>query len=243
MNNTTHVNSMRGLENLVSKLQKKMTGLSDNLSYQEMLISIKARTTTVTESFCGMKSTVNMTMEEYQVYIWMKIDSFPFNSTRPYDEETIKISDKCWGRMKNDPDYEQKMMNLIKDGRAQPDPFFGVGSTGTYWILEFDGGEGCRSHGFSKNFGGSAKDARAKFEKESEGGFWTNRAKKAKLQAEINEKYYQWKELLKEIGEHRAEIRHIEAQQQGLLHTSSDMPIAGVPAKFLLAGLMGGANI
>ena len=38
-------------------------------------------------------------------------------------------------------------------------------------------------------------------------------------------------------------LRDIQARQQGLLHTSSDMPIMGVPAEFLLAGLMGGMTM
>lgn len=49
-----------------------------------------------------------MTMDEYQSYIWDKIDSFPFHPTRPFDEWTIKISDKCWDLMKSATEYEEK---------------------------------------------------------------------------------------------------------------------------------------
>ena len=71
--------------------------------------------------------------------------------------------------MKSDPEYEEKMMSIIRDGRMYPDPFFGTGmdTGGVYWVLEFDGGEGCWSHGFGKNFGGSTASAKAQFGRDS----------------------------------------------------------------------------
>lgn len=244
--NFGYLGRMYGINNLISGVQKRSSNIASNQSYKDILASFQEKSVSgnnPAENVSIAKSAAEMTMEEYQSYIWNKIDSFPFSPTRPFDEETIKISDKCWKRMKEDPAYEQKMMDLIRDGRQYADPFFGMGSSGTYWVLEFDGGEGCYSHGFSKNYGGNPLGARKQFDKESEGGFWTTRAKKAKLQAEINEKYYEQRDMLKRIGEHRAILRDIQARQQGLLHTSSDMPIMGVPAELLLAGLMGGMSI
>ena len=210
---------------------------SNHASFMETLVTVRTRTETVSVSVT--KTTAEMTMEEYQDYIWNKIDSFPFSSTRPFDEQTIKISEKCWDRMKDDPEYEEKMMNIIKDGRQYPDPFFGMGSSGAYWVLEFDGGEGCWSHGFSKDFGGSKAGARKLFETESKDDYAAMRAKKKKLQAEAEEKYYTQKRMLEKMSEQLAAIRTARAKQAGLMHTSSDMPIFGVPAEFLLAGLGG----
>ena len=240
MNNAIHTGGAYGLESLISGMQKKVSQTASNLSYKDMLASIQAQAESSAENVSETKSTADMTMEEYQTYIWRKIDSFPFSPTRPFDEETIKISDKCWNRMKSDPEYEKKMMDIIKDGRQYPDPFFGMGSSGAYSVLEFDGGEGCRSHTWSKNFGGSRSGARKQFERESEGGFWTIREKRAKQQAELDAKYYEKKEMYQNIGEHRAMLREMIARQQGLPRSSAEIPIMGVPAEFLLAGLMGG---
>ncbi len=231
-------NSMEGMADLISGMQKKVSNSVSNLSYKEMLKSMQSADET--ESTGETKSTADMTMEEYQSYIWEKIDSFPFSPTRINDEETIKISSKCWERMKNDPEYEDKMMNIIKDGRAYPDPFAGMGSKGTYWVLEFDGGEGCMSHGFSKNYGGSEDGARNIFNKESEGSFWSSRARKAKAEKEILEAYYQKKDLLEKMAEQKATAKAIQAHKMGLVESGAEMPIMGVPAEFLLAGLMGG---
>lgn len=235
MTNSIHVSGTGSLESLLTGLQKKTEKTAINLSYKDMLTSIQ---TQMTENIDETKSTADMTMEEFQDYIWNKIDSFPFSPTRPYDEETIIISDKCWERMKSDTEYEEKMMNLIKEGRAYPDPFFGMsGNSGAYWVLEFDGGEGCKSHGFSKNFGGSAENASKQFEKESENGFWSNRRlQKKKLQTEIEEMVHEKREIIQAINEEVALNRKI-ISKQGVMEGAPELPITGIPAKFLLAGL------
>ena len=179
-------------------------------------------------------------MTEYQEYIWGKIDSFPFSPTRPYDEQTIKISEKCWNRMKDDPEYEEKMMNIIKDGRQYPDPFFGMGSCGAYSVLEFDGGEGCYSHMWSKNFGGSKSGASNQFDKESEGAFWSNRRKRMKeLYKESEERYLQRKKEL-QIG--NLHVHKMRLMAQGNYDAAASVVGAGVPASLLLSGI-GGTGI
>ena len=235
----TGVNS---LTHLVTNLTKKAASVSTNPSYKEILASLQATSgDTAVSAVGGAKSTTEMTMEEYQEYIWAKIDSFPFSPTRPYDEETIKISDTCWDRMKNDAEYEERMMRIIKDGRAYADPFFGMGSQGTYWILEFDGGEGCHSHGFSKNFGGSRSAAERQFERESEGGFWTSRAKRAKLQRErqkaLDARYYEQQRNMKEINDQLGRMRTLKAKPMDPNGILPEMPIVGVPAEGFPAGL------
>ena len=240
MSNTIHVGSMYGLDNLISGMQKKVSHTTNNLSYRDMLASIQAQAETSSESVSETKSTADMTMDEYQSYIWKRIDAFPFSPTRPFDEQTIKISDKCWERMKNDPEYEEKMMNIIKDGRMYPDPFYSMGSSGAYEVLEFDGGEGCYSHTWSKNFGGSASSAKSQFDNESEGGFWSStRAQKKKQQAEIEEILLAKRKLMKEISDEIVYNRHMNLKAAAM-GEKSEYIISGVPAEFLLSGLMGG---
>ena len=202
-------------------------------SFAQTLVSVTTRKTTITVT----KTTTEMTMAEYQEYIWEKIDSFPFSPTRPYDEQTIKISEKCWNRMKDDPEYEDKMMNIIKDGRQYPDPFFGMGSCGAYEVLDFDGGEGCLSHTFSKNFGGSNLGASNQFDKESEGAFWSNRRKQMKeLYKESEERYLRRK---KEMQMENLHVRKIRLMAQGKYDEAASVIGAGLPASLLLSGLGG----
>ena len=202
-------------------------------SFAQTLVSVTTRKTTITVT----KTTTEMTMAEYQEYIWEKIDSFPFSPTRPYDEQTIKISEKCWNRMKDDSEYEEKMMNIIKDGRQYPDPFFGMGSCGAYEVLDFDGGEGCLSHTFSKNFGGSELGASNQFDKESEGAFWSNRRKRMKeLYKESAERYLRRK---MEMQMENLHVRKMRLMAQGKYDEAASVIGAGLPASLLLSGLGG----
>ena len=202
-------------------------------SFAQTLVSVTTRKTTITVT----KTTTEMTMAEYQEYIWEKIDSFPFSPTRPYDEQTIKISEKCWNRMKDDSEYEEKMMNIIKDGRQYPDPFFGMGSCGAYEVLDFDGGEGCLSHTFSKNFGGSKLGASNQFDKESEGAFWSNRRKRMKeLYKESAERYLRRK---MEMQMENLHVRKMRLMAQGKYDAAASVVGTGVPASLLLSGIGG----
>ena len=241
MSNNIHVGGMYGLDSLISGMQKKVSQTTSNLSYKDMLASIQAQAETATESVSETKSTSEMTMEEYQSYIWDKIDSFPFSPTRPFDEQVIKISDKCWNRMKSDPEYEEKMMNIIKDGRMYPNPFYAMGDKGAYEVLEFDGGEGCYSHTWSKNFGGSTSSAKSRFDNESDGGFWSStRTRKKKQQAEVEEAIFAQRKMMQEISDEIAYKRHMEMKAASL-GEKSEYLLTGVPAEFLLSGLMGGS--
>lgn len=239
MSNTIHVGGMYELDSLISKMQRKVSQTTSNLSYKDMLASIQAQAAQSAENVSETKSTADMTMDEYQSYIWDKIDSFPFSPTRPYDEQTIKIADRCWERMKSDPEYEEKMMNIIKDGRMYPNPFYGMGDRGAYEVLEFDGGEGCYSHTWSKNLGGSPSAAKSRFDNESDGGFWSTRAKKKKQQTAMEELLFAKRKMMKEISDEIAYNRHMNLKAASM-GEKSEYLISGIPAEFLLSGLMGG---
>ncbi len=236
MDNSRMFSAAHGL-NVTKTLLPSLTGKARKTacgkSFAQTLVSVTTRKTTITVT----KTTTEMTMTEYQEYIWEKIDSFPFHPTRPYDEETIKISEKCWVRMKDDPEYEEKMMNIIKDGRQERDPFFGMGSVGAYCVMEFDGGEGCLSHMFSKNFGGSRLGASNQFDTESEGGFWSSRRKRMKeLYKESEKRYLQRKQEMQMENLH---VRKMRLMAQGKYDEAASVVGTGLPASLLLSGIGG----
>ena len=222
-------NAMNTTANIIDTLQKNF-GDSANISYKEIFRQTQLRETQ------NELMTTEMTMLEYQAYIWCEIDSIPFHASRPFDEQAITISDKCWERMKNDLDYETRMLDIIRDGRLTADPFFGMGSFGTYSILNFDGGEGCQSNMFSKNFGGSTETASKRFDNESENCFWTNRRKKRQQLLEINEMIHRFKEAQQEFNDKKALAAKLQAR--GNYDEAGAVLSSGVPASFLLAGLM-----
>ena len=223
------------MKTLLPTLSAKARAASGGTSFAETLVSVRTRVQTV--SVTVTKTSAEMTMTEYQEYIWGKIDSFPFHLTRPYDEQAIKISEKCWNRMKDDSEYEEKMMNIIKDGRQYPDPFFGMGSCGAYEVLDFDGGEGCLSHTFSKNFGGSKPSASNQFDKESEGAFWSNRRKQTKERYKESEERYLRRK--KEMQMENLHVRKMRLMAQGKYEEAASVIGTGLPASLLLSGLGG----
>lgn len=235
MANDSRINSAAHGMNVTKALLPHLSARATacGTSFADTLVCVRMRRTTVT--VMETRTTAEMTMTEYRSYIWEKIDAFPFSPTRPFDEQTIKISEKCWERMKDDSEYEEKMMKIIKDGRQYPDPFFGMGSYGTYEVLDFDGGEGCHSHTWSKKYGGNNLVASSRFEKESEGGFWTNRHKRMKEVQAISEERCLERRLAAKLGARHA--REARLMAQGKVDEVST--ITGIPDSLLISGLGG----
>ena len=188
------------------------------------------------------KSTAEMTMDEYKAYLEKKLAAIPWHPNRYNDEESITITDAGWERLKNDPEYERKLLDDIAIDRSHWNPISSLRPGGTYCTRhigateeEYDGWSWSKEHGF-----GSAAKSRSMFEEKSKDSQMRMRAQKKKQMAEAEEKYYAQKRMLEKMSEQLAAIRSARARQAGLFHTASDMPIFGVPAEFLLAGLGGG---
>ncbi|MBR0092419.1 MAG: hypothetical protein IJP92_12045 [Lachnospiraceae bacterium] len=126
--------------------------------------------------------TTKMSMTEYKQHIAKILDSIPFDASRPYDEETIFISDAGWEQMKNDPEYEAWVIGYNKVNRSVPNPFagMGVGAASSYAIEHFGASiDEHRGEGFSKTYGGTAASARNLYESKAKGGFMTKRGSQA----------------------------------------------------------------
>ena len=191
------------------------------------------------------KSTAEMTMDEYKAYLEKKLAAIPWHPNRYNDEESITITDAGWERLKNDPGYEKKLLDDIATDRSHWNPISSLRPGGTYCTRhigateeEYDGWSWSKEHGF-----GSAAKSRSMFEEQSKDSQMRMRAQKKKQMAEAEEKYYAQKRMLEKMSEQLAAIRTARAKQAGLLHTASDIPIFGVPAEFLLAGLGGGMGV
>ena len=230
-------------ESLIPEMQKKVSNTLSNLSYKDMLASIQAQVAQATESVSETKSTSDMTMDEYKIYLSKKISAIPWHPNRYNDEESITISEAGWERLKSDPEYEKWLLEHITTDRSFYSPLLGTG--GTYCTRkigateeEYEGWSWSKKYGF-----GSVEASKKHFEEKSEDSFITIRAKKRKLQAELDKKYYEQRMMLREISEQYATQRAIAAHKNGIMPTAPEVPITGVPAEFLLSGLMGGAAV
>ncbi len=222
---------------LQAKTQQTIDKVNSAASFSAALASLQAAEET--SGTAETKSTADMTMEEYKAYLAEKLAAIPWHPSRYNDEESITITDAGWERLKSDPAYEKKLLDDIAVDRAYYSPLLGSG--GTYCTrkigateAEYEGWSWSKQYGF-----GGAEQSRSVFEEKSKDSQMKIRAQKKKQRAEADEEYYAQKRMLQKMGEQLAAMRSARAKQAGQIHTSSDMPIFGVPAEYLLAGLGG----
>lgn len=226
------------LVKLQAQMESALEKTARTASFADTLAALQAseKPAAVTET----KSTAEMTMDEYKAYLEEKLAAIPWHPNRYNDEESITITDAGWERLKNDSEYERKLLDDIAIDRSYYSPLLGTG--GTYCTrkigateVEYEGWSWSKQYGF-----GSAENSRSVFEEKSKDSQMRMRAQKKKQMAEAEEKYYAQKRMLEKMSEQLSAIRTARARMAGLSHTASDMPIFGVPAEFLLAGLGGG---
>ena len=231
------------LVKLQAQMQNALEKATQTASFADTLAALQsADEAQKTETVAETKSTAEMTMDEYKTYLEKKLAAIPWHPNRYNDEESITITDAGWERLKNDPEYERKLLDDIAIDRSHWNPISSLRPGGTYCTRhigateeEYDGWSWSKQYGF-----GSAEKSRSMFEEKSKDSQMKMRAQKKKQMAEAEEKYYAQKRMLEKMSEQLAAIRSARARMAGLSHTASDMPIFGVPAEFLLAGLGGG---
>lgn len=153
----------------------------------------------------------NMSMEEFKGFIGKTIQGIPHHSTRPYDEETVLISEEGWESMKKDPDYAAYVIGLLKEDRSTSNPFFGMGDKGAF-ITQTFGASPADYHGysFSKIYGGTAAGARAKYNAISGNGGIVTKGPQADLVPPAD--YNLWEEQQKARRKKRRELIEEEIQ-------------------------------
>lgn len=157
---------------------------------------------------CGVEDvdTQSMSMLEYREYITKLLGNIRFAPSRPYDEETVFISEEGWEQMKNDPEYEAWVLGYTKVNRSVEDPFFGMGSYGSYAIEHFGASiDEHNGHGYSKIYGGSASAARSLFQAESRGGMTYRASKSQDITEKLEEERLKKKRLQKKKKEKKAQ--------------------------------------
>ena len=238
------VNSLDlALAKLQAQTEKAVEKATRTASFADTLTALQsADETQETAAATETKSTADMTMDEYKAYLEEKIAAIPFHQNRLNDEEAFVITDAGWERLKNDPEYEKWLLDGLAEGRSSYPPLLALDPGGLYCVHYIGATkEEYRGVSWSKDYGfGSAAKSRSVFEEKSKNSQMRMRAQKKKQMAEAEEKYYAQKRMLEKMSEQLAAIRTARAKQAGLLHTASDIPIFGVPAEFLLAGLGGG---
>lgn len=82
-------------------------------------------------------STKDMSMQDYKDYIHNKITNLYLNPAQGNSVYSIQISDECFERMKNEPEFEQHVIGSIQQNMQYAPPMIG-GNPSSYIYLYFD---------------------------------------------------------------------------------------------------------
>lgn len=142
--------------------------------------------------------TENMSMEEYKEYIYDKISQLPMHPSNMQDYVAVQISDAGLEAMKNDPEYEQWVLDSIRSNFVSRDPWSGM-CGGKYVILHFgDTKEQSRGESWRAGLNGSGNKL---FNQKSKDSFWERRAQRRKELQEQYEELLELKELNKDLDQ------------------------------------------
>lgn len=170
----------------------------------------------------GAVSTKDMTMEEYKQYIHNKISEIPRHPSRMQETISINISEAGFEAMKNDPDYEEWVLNDLRIGWAQPDRWAGI-CGGAYSTIYYGATrEECHAEMWSAGYqNGNGKSL---YESKSRDSFWERKVEREKrLQAQAEER--QEKKRLEKAAYEKAVMEEKFARRRLL---------AGYEANFML---------
>ena len=233
-NNAIHLSNspLQSVENIMSGLQTRIKNINTKLnaeygSYADLLQSAKEQ---IVQS--ESKSTADMTMEEYKEYINGKLQSMRRDLTRYQDSETVIISDAGFEAMKNDPEYETWVLDVVQQNLNVPNYLFGWKNSARISVHQFGATkEEYRGQSYS------AQNDKPLSNNEVE-DFWTLRRKRMKKLLEMQQEMFDDIYELKQLSEHKAEIKAVQMKEEGLIDTGNPMQvITGIPAKFLLSML------
>lgn len=188
MGNTINVNYMtKTYSNFLKNYEAKGGGQAKTTSFSDKVAEKSMETTNVSETGkTGAVSTKDMTMEEYKQYIHDKISQIPMHPTRMSESISINISEAGFEAMKNDPEYEEWVLNDLRTGWAQPDRWAGV-CGGAYSTIYYGATkEECHAEMWSAGYqNGSGKSL---FDSKAKDSFWERRVERKKqMEAQIEE--------------------------------------------------------
>lgn len=148
-------------------------------------------------------STKEMTLEEYKQNIFEQISGFRINPSRSNDQYSINISDAGFEAMKNDPEYEEWVLDYIKRDMAVAAPgwYTSMGGPSAYCVLNFGATKEERT-GMMISAEYNKGQGKSIFESHSNNSFWTNRADKMKkITEQSQKKAYEKKQHEKALAE------------------------------------------
>lgn len=136
----------------------------------------------------------DMTMEEYKQYLYDQFSKLSIHPSRALESISIHITDAGFEAMKNDPEYEAWVLDDLKTGWAQPNPWTAI-CGGGYSVIHYGATkEECNASSWYPGY--QYGKGESLFNSRSKNSFWERRVESQKLYQEQSrmaalERYYQ----------------------------------------------------
>ena len=142
-------------------------------------------------------------MAEYKEYIYNKISQIPIHPSRVRDSIAVFITDAGFERMKNDPEYEKWVLDILRKDFAVFDPW-AERCGGSFIIHRFGETESeYRGESWRKDIVGG----KSRYDKTAEESFWERRKKRKKRIEEIDKQKRELEKLDQKIALTRESYR------------------------------------
>ena len=221
MSNTINVNYMtKTYSNFLRNYEAKNVNQTKTTSFSDKVAEKSTESQNVSQTRnTGAVSTKDMTMEEYKKYIHDKISQIPMHPSRMQESISINISEAGVEAMKNDPEYEEWVLNDLRTGWAQPDRWSGI-CGGAYSTIYYGATkEECHAEMWSAGYqNGSGKSL---FDSKAKDSFWERRVEQKKRIEEQVKEQQEKKTLAKKLAQEQyvAELLAKKANNSQLLQS------------------------
>ena len=221
MSNTINVNYMtKTYSNFLRNYEAKNVSQTNTTSFSDKVAEKSKESQNVSQTGnTGAVSTKDMTMEEYKKYIHDKISQIPMHPSRMQESISINISEAGFEAMKNDPEYEEWVLNDLRTGWAQPDRWSGI-CGGAYSTIYYGATkEECHAEMWSAGYqNGSGKSL---FDSKAKDSFWERRVEQKKRIEEQVKEQQEKKTLAKKLAQEQyvAELLAKKANNSQLLQS------------------------
>ena len=158
-------------------------------------------------------STQDMTMDEYKQYIYDRISRLPMDPSRRWDNISIHISDDGFEAMKNDPEYEEWVMDYLRQDFMSYNPWTAV--CGGCYCVKYIGASPEEYHGESWYTGYQNGKAESLYQKKSQENFWEQRAERAERLQEQYEKFLDKKALAMRWQKEQMDAEYVAKKAEG----------------------------
>lgn len=214
MDNTMNFSYMTRICHNILKTCQAQNNRTGSTGFYEKLVEKSTEGQAVETE--GAVETRTMSMAEYKLYLYDKIAALPIHPSNMQDSISVQITDEGFEAMKNDPEYEQWVLDSLKKNFQYPDPWSGV-CGGKFTIFYF-GATKEESRGESWRLGFRNGNGQKLFNEKAKDSFWERRRKRRK----------ELLEQLEELEEKKAIARKM-ARSQYFMELSETKPVEGEP--------------